>query len=392
MILWVAIAAASAPLVSIAAANVLLGAALLLTLARVRPLRYPPVLVPLGLFAGGTVASWLASGHVAEGLPQIKKFWVWLLALVVFSVVTELKQARWLVLTWCAAASLSGVWSVAQFGMKYQQSESAAAFYRDYVSARTTGAMSHWMTFSGEQMIVAMFAGALLLLTRDRWRWWLGGAFGVMLVAILLNQTRSVWLAVGAGLTYLLGVSRPKLLPLIPVAVAAAYFAGPDAVRQRMESLVRPDAQLDSNQHRIVTFQTGLRMIEARPWLGLGPERIGPEFDRYLAPGTVKPVGFYGHLHNIYLQFAAERGVPVLLALLALIGKAVWDWIQALKQASGLRRALLHGALAAVLAVLVAGLFEHNLGDSEVLMLFLGTLCIGYTAARVEVLGDIAAG
>jgi hypothetical protein len=44
----------------------------------------------------------------------------------------------------------------------------------------------------------------------------------------------------------------------------------------------------------------------------------------------------------------------------------------------------LHGAIACVLATLVVGIFEYNLGDSEVLIMFLAILGIGYLAAEKE--------
>ena len=41
--------------------------------------------------------------------------------------------------------------------------------------------------------------------------------------------------------------------------------------------------------------------------------------------------------------------------------------------------------LAALVAMLAAGLFEYNFGDSEFLMLFLGLLTLPYAAARTPV-------
>jgi hypothetical protein len=41
-------------------------------------------------------------------------------------------------------------------------------------------------------------------------------------------------------------------------------------------------------------------------------------------------------------------------------------------------RWILHGAVAATLGVMAEGLFEHNLGDSEVLTMFLATISCGY--------------
>ena len=86
--------------------------------------------------------------------------------------------------------------------------------------------------------------------------------------------------------------------------------------------------EVDSNLHRYVTRRTGIEMIKAHPWFGIGPEMPGKQFQQYL-PADIKlplPEGFYGHLHNVYLQYGAERGIPALLAFLWMIGMMLHDW------------------------------------------------------------------
>jgi hypothetical protein len=48
------------------------------------------------------------------------------------------------------------------------------------------------------------------------------------------------------------------------------------------------------------------------------------------------------------------------------------------------RRFILQGAIAVVIATMISGLFEHNLGDSEVLTMFLVVAGCGYVAAEKE--------
>ena len=98
------------------------------------------------------------------------------------------------------------------------------------------------------------------------------------------------------------------------------------------------------------------------------------------------PEGWYGHLHNIYLHYAAERGIPTMLALMWMLGKILWDFLHALRRlppGASDARFLLHGGVAVMLAILVAGFFELNLGDSEVLFMFLTVVAAGYTAAGI---------
>jgi len=127
-------------------------------------------------------------------------------------------------------------------------------------------------------------------------------------------------------------------------------------------------------------------MIKAHPWFGLGPEQVGRQFDAYVPPDIRRPLphGWYGHLHNIYMQYAAERGVPALLFLLWLIGKMLADFGRALwaGRLSEDRRYVVHAAIAVIGAILAEGFFEHNLGDSEVLTMFLIVTSMAYTTIR----------
>jgi O-antigen ligase len=126
-------------------------------------------------------------------------------------------------------------------------------------------------------------------------------------------------------------------------------------------------------------------MIKAHPWFGLGPEQIRSNFESYV-PADVRrplPVGYYGHLHNIYIQYAAERGIPAMLLMLWLIGMTLYDCFRGILRAGrapSQELFVLHGTIAVTIGILVGGLFEHNLGDSEVLMMFLSVVALGYAA------------
>jgi putative inorganic carbon (hco3(-)) transporter len=374
-------------LFSIAVSQILLALALAALLVSSHPIRLPPIKLPLALFMAGTVVSLLASGHVQQGMPQIRKFYVFFILLVVYSTFRGLAEIRAIVLLWSGVATLSALRSVFQFWRVYQQSEELGrSFYDLYVGARITGFMSHWMTFGGEEMIVLLLLGSYLFFSREpRWKTagWICAA--ILAVSMLLGFTRSVFLlGFPAGLLYLLWFWKKWLVVAIPVVALIALFIGPRALRERVISVVQP-SEVDSNQHRAVLRETGVLMIRAHPWLGLGPEQIKYQFDQWVpADARPLPVGYYGHLHNIYLQYAAERGIPVLLVMLWLIAKALWDFGRALRRKPDFPEArfILHGAIAVIIAILAEGFTEYNLGDSEVLTLFLAVLAFGYIASE----------
>jgi O-antigen ligase len=214
---------------------------------------------------------------------------------------------------------------------------------------------------------------------------WAYGSSLILSAAILLGWTRSIWLATVPAVLYLVWFWRPKMTVAVPVAAVAALLVAPSGTRARLTSLFDPHGQTDSNRHRIVTFRTGVEMIKAHPVFGLGPEEISRNFNAYV-PANIQrplPIGYYGHLHNIYLQYAAERGIPGLLLMLWFIGLAVWDCFRGILRVRGARSQqlfVLHGVIAVTIYVLVEGVFEYNLGDSEVLMMFVAVVALGYAA------------
>ena len=93
------------------------------------------------------------------------------------------------------------------------------------------------------------------------------------------------------------------------------------------------------------------------------------------------PEGNYQHLHNIYIDYAAECGVPAALWLLtAALLMPLLDFRRALATLSpgrSDRRFLLQAAIASIIGTMVAGIMEKNLGDTEVLTMFLAIMCLG---------------
>jgi O-antigen ligase len=85
------------------------------------------------------------------------------------------------------------------------------------------------------------------------------------------------------------------------------------------------------------------------------------------------------HLHNVPMQIAAERGLPAL---------AIWIWFIVTLVIGSMKRLKIPEArlpaataLAAIIAMLAAGQFEYNFGDSEFLMLFLVLMTLPYAAS-----------
>jgi O-antigen ligase len=378
--LWSALGSAAAAMASIAVSQILLGVALLALLASGRRWQWPPPSLWLGLFAGWTLLALAFSPEPAAGLPQVRKFYVLLAWPLLCSVAPGPAHWRGLALSWVGLGTLSALWGIQQFARKWMAAQAAGQdFYLSYVAARITGFNSHWMTFSGQLMLALLIGVALLLWggLAPRWRWAVGLCLPWMGLALALALTRGVWIATACALVYLLWQWRRRAVFALAALTALLFAFGPSVLRERAVSMVRPKGTVDSNSHRVVTFRTGVEMIRAHPLVGVGPERVGRELMNYVPKELLPlPEGYYAHLHNIYVHYWAERGLPAMLGIVLFLATPLVSWRRRRRTGSG-ETWILEGCTAVTGAILITGVFEHNLGDSEILMLVLSVVALG---------------
>ncbi|MEZ5403737.1 MAG: O-antigen ligase family protein [Bryobacteraceae bacterium] len=376
--------AAAACMVSIAASHILLGAGAAWLLLHRDRVRIPRVWLPILVFLAATLAAAAFSPAPAAAWPQIRKFYVWLFLPVVYSGVRRASEASLVLAAMAVCGTASALWGLAQFEQKYVGAAARGEdFYQSYVAERITGFMSHWMTFSSHVMFAFLAAVAFLLLARNRRApvWIFCG--GVTAVALVLGFTRSIWPAAAAGMMFLVWHWRRWFVLATPVAIVALVLFAPEPLNRRIESAWKP-SKLDSNDHRQALRRTGLRMIEAHPLVGVGPEQVGPRFLEFAPPDVPRPLPsawYTQHLHNIYIHFAAERGVPAAVGLVWFLALVAW---QLGRGAAGVDRAVPLAAVAAIIGTAVGGYWEVNLGDSEVLGALLSMIACGYAVRDEE--------
>ena len=177
-------------------------------------------------------------------------------------------------------------------------------------------------------------------------------------------------------------LKRPRALLVLAAMVPIVYLASPANIQQRLRASL--DLTDDNTRNRIELAGTALRLIQAHPWIGVG-QRVSTEALHYRGTSTF-PDWMYIHLHNNFLQIAAERGAP---------GLFLWLWLMVQLARQAYRISLRSGdddelslattaAVGSIVALLVAGLFEYNFGDSEVLMVFLFTVSAPHAIKAVH--------
>jgi O-antigen ligase len=248
----------------------------------------------------------------------------------------------------------------------------------DHLGQRPQGALGHYMTYSG-LLVLVICAAVGRLLYDVRHGAWTAIVMPSLAAAIALTFTRSAWIGVAAGVTVLFVLKDRRLLALLPVIAVLFVVLTPARISARMYSMF--DMNDPTTRDRVAMLREGRAMIAEHPLTGVGPNMVERVYAQYRDPLAVEKVN--PHLHNVPMQIAAERGLPALAIWLWFVGTVVWDLWHKLHTSR--HRFLAATALAATAGMLSAGLFEHNFGDSEFLMLFLVLLTLPFAADRADV-------
>ena len=371
----VTLLSAATVLVSIAAAETLLAIACLAAIL-IRPERavWPSYIVPLCAFMATTVAALLLSPQPDVGMGAVRKFVLFTMGLLAANLVTSEKRARTSIAVLLLVASAASAYALFQFVVGYSRFLSTGSLENDpTVLARITGFMGHWMTFSGEQLLVWCAAIPAVLVLGKRWMI----PLSLVGATLVLSFTRSVWLGAIAGfVVIILLMPRKSLIAVaLPIGIVAAAASGL-IVHRLAFSFQQQQQQFAPDSDRIKKLVVGVRMVTDHPLFGVGPERIQREFASYYRGADIPT--YYGHLENNVLQLAAERGLMCLAAFLWFVFELYSSLLGMLKTTSRESRWIVLSALSALTGFLVSGFFSYNFGDSEVLLLFLFIISVPY--------------
>jgi putative inorganic carbon (hco3(-)) transporter len=346
------------------------------------------IALPLLAFFSWTVLSALLSNEIQTNLLALKKFFIYIILLLVPLIVRGPKAAlliyRW-IFFFALCSSLRGI-------EQYIRNPNGDLMHR------ITGFMGQWMTFSGLLMLVLIALCSYLFSYGVRKSLWITLAASICVVPLVLSLTRNAWLGTIVGLAIVLALLRPRAIAVLALALIAAYILLPSGFRERARTALDPN---DPNtRNRIELFETAVRVIHDNPWVGVGQKSVKTAALKYRGSFEY-PDWMYQHMHNNFLQIAAERGIPGLLLWLWFLFCLAWDSWRVYSRA---RRSSVSSdgednreplmvstaALAACAALLFAGLFEYNFGDSEVLTLFLFMMSAPYVYLKSGTAGGKA--
>ena len=351
---------------SIAVANICLAVALLMWLLHIanrRAIEVPSFWVPLAAYGAITLVSAAFSSDPRASFVDSKQLVLFLIVPMVYEF-ARASKAPMVVQVIISVGAISAALGIIQYGV----------LQFDNLGRRPQGLLGHYMTYSGLVMLVTCAAAARLLFSKQRL--WPLLMMPALLVALALTFTRSAWIGTCAGIAFLFMLKGDlRLIAVLPMLAALFLVIAPPQITNRFYSMF--DAKDPTSVDRVTMLRVGARMIKAHPLTGVGPTLVEDRYREYLS--SSEPQHVNPHLHNVPMQIAAERGLPAIAIWIWLIVTLVIGLFKRLKIPEA--RFLAAAALACVAAMLTAGQFEYNFGDSEFLMLFLVLMTLPYAAS-----------
>jgi len=330
----------------------------------------PPWMLPLMLYAGWTLLSAAFSPERAISFTDCKQLVLLMLVPLTYEIVDE-ASAMMLTTIILGAAAVSAVVGIGQYSI----------LHYDNLGQRPRSTLGLYMTFSGLMMLALSLALARVLFMA-RSRLWPTLVMPALAVVLALTFTRNAWVGACCAVALLLMMRDFRLMAVLPVLAAIFFAAAPTRILQRFYSMFNLQDLTISD--RFSMMRAGRQIVRDHPVFGVGPNMIERVYPQYREPDAV--LRTTPHLHNVPLQIAAERGLPAAALWLWFIGAVIIGAATLFRHAGreGPLRFLSATALASVVAMLAAGLTEHNFGDSEFQILFLVLITLPFAVAKKE--------
>lgn len=202
---------------------------------------------------------------------------------------------------------------------------------------------------------------------------------GLLSFALLSTYTTSAWIGVLVGviiLFFFIGQAnyRMQFLVVASFAVLILVMFFPTSVNLQLQHAFTPS----ESSLRIAAWQTGIQVIRAFPFTGLGIGRYVyfERADPYRVIGQYLPLD---HPHNSYLELAALGGIQVSVIFIALILFALWCSLKNWRSGSSATRTLIATGMAVVMTLSVYSM--ANAGWTFVPLASIGWLVLGLVAS-----------
>lgn len=209
-------------------------------------------------------------------------------------------------------------------------------------------------------------------------------AYGVLVTAVVASGSRGAILSTALATAVLAALmlaprhrgERRRALLHVLVSIAgfvAALLAFGDVALSRLGRIGLSDPS------RVAVAETTVAAILASPWFGTGYGTFPALFPMFRDdPATIW--NSWSSAHNVYLETAAELGLPVAVLLMASVGAVVWSCLKGAPSRKRYRAIPAAGASAAVLAFVHASV-DFSLSVQAVNLTLATILGVGFAQA-----------
>lgn len=183
---------------------------------------------------------------------------------------------------------------------------------------------------------------------------------------LVLTYSRGAWLSVLAIVGMYGILCNRKIFWLLLVVPIVGFFAH-DALLERIMSITNPTDT--SSTLRIALWESTIAMIMDKPFFGIGWGAywmVYPDYDFFINNANTKIF----HAHNMYLNIAAEIGIPGLFAFLVMTYGHFRLALSSVKRAAYHSSGVMLGIVGAIWGLIVNGFTDYVLFNIQLSMLF----------------------
>jgi O-antigen ligase len=215
----------------------------------------------------------------------------------------------------------------------------------------------------------------------------------IMLATLMLSLSRGAWVGVAVALLLMLVLlkeaRRLLIILAIPLVILGFFIWSLTPTKTDVKVVgerARAITVLSPYDDRRVIYKEAYREIREHPLLGVGPGGFPVASTRVVSESATLS---YAHAHNLYLNWAAEVGIPSVIIIFGFAGALAFA-VRTASRGARMRgdprdRALVIGIGAGLVTVLVQGFFDDVI-PNPVAYMTMWTLIGALLVARREAL------
>ncbi len=202
--------------------------------------------------------------------------------------------------------------------------------------------------------------------------------------ALAFSHARGAYLAFLGVVGCFTLIKKPKMIPLILVGLMIFFLILPVGVQDEFMSIIYEW----QDEVRIDMWRSSVDMMRDYPLRGVGFENFGTYYPDYIYE---EGQDTRSSPHNSYFNLATELGIPagaIFIYLNFLLLRNFYKTSRRKISEDGFDSAIFLGIMLALVAFLIAGLFENNITESQTRNFYWALIGLGFALQGVYIKKD----